>query len=186
MRTNLGAKPLLLPQPVLVIGTYDKDDNPDIMLAAWGSVADYDKIFLCIDHTHKSGENILLNKSFTVSIGTKDFVKNIDYIGLVSLHDEKDKIINSKFTTIKSNFVKGPIINELPLTLECEVLNYDTTTDYILAKVVNTSIEEQYLTNGKVDIDKLKPILYDAINHTYRSFGDVCGYAFKDGNELKK
>lgn len=44
MRKDFKPNPWLYPMPVLVIGTYDKDNNPNAMTAAWGSIYDYDKL----------------------------------------------------------------------------------------------------------------------------------------------
>lgn len=185
MRKDLGKKALLYPQPVLIIASYDKDFTPDIMTAARGGVADIDKIFICIDHNHKTMENILFHKQFTVSIGTKDFVQSEDYVGLVSLKDDPNKITKSKFTTSKSSKINAPIINELPLTLECELISFDETTDYLFARIINVSCEEAILKeNGKIDLSKLQPIIYDTSNHQYVSIGEPCGEAFKDGKAL--
>lgn len=84
MRVSLGKKAHIYPQPGIVVASYDENNNPDIMLAVRGGVSDIDKIFICIDHNHKTMENILKQKVFTVSIGTSKYVKNIDYVGLAS------------------------------------------------------------------------------------------------------
>lgn len=186
MRKNLGSKALLYPQPVLLLGTYDEHEVPDIMVAAWGSVSDYDKIFICLDKTHKTTSNILLNKAFTVSIGVRKFVINEDYLGIVSANDEPNKVKKSSFTTTKSEFVNAPLINELPLTLECELISYDDEKEHLFGKIINVSVDESILKeNGKIDVAKLDPIIYDTSNHKYLSIGEVIGCAFKDGEKNK-
>ncbi len=185
MKINLGTKALIYPQPVLLIASYDASYTPDIMTAVWGGVADIDKIYICIDHNHKTMENILVQKEFTVSIGTSDYVKNADYVGIVSLKNDKNKIQKSGFTLTPSSKVKAPIINELPLTLECELISFEPETDYLFARVVNVLCEENILTeNKKIDIKKLKPLIYDTSNHKYLGVGEPVGDAFKDGKNL--
>lgn len=185
MKISLGTKALFYPQPVLLISSYDASLSPNIMTAVRGGVADIDKIFICIDHNHKTMENILLHKEFTVSIGTSDYVKNADYVGIVSQKKEINKVEKSGFTLTKSENVKAPIINELPLTLECELISFDSSTDYLFGRVVNVLCEENILTeNKKIDLRKLKPLIYDTSNHKYVSVGEDVGDAFKDGKLL--
>ena len=92
MRKNFGAKPFLYPQPVMVIASYGKDGTPDAMNAAWGGIAGGDKIFLCLSSNHKTVENILERKAFTVSVADEAHLVEADYVGLVSGNDVPDKL----------------------------------------------------------------------------------------------
>lgn len=185
MRKNLGVKQLLYPQPVLMIATYDENSNPDIMVAAWGSIADYDKVFISISKDHKTTKNILLNKAFTISMAIKKFVVNEDYLGIVSANEKDDKVKHSSFSTTKSNFVNAPLINELPLTIECELLSYDESKEFLYGKIINVSCDESILKeNGRIDMTKFEPLIFDPSNHKYYSFGEIVGSAFSDGEKL--
>ena len=121
MRKDLGSKPFLYPQLVMIIGTYDKDNNPNAMNAAWGGMADYDKVMVCMSN-HKTTENIDLHKEFTINIADKDHVVESDFVGIVSQNKVKDKMEKSGFTVSKAPNVNAPIINELPICLECRLL----------------------------------------------------------------
>lgn len=184
MRKNFGVKTYLYPQPVLVIGTYDKDGKPNVMTAAWGGISDYDKLTIALAK-HKTTENILTNKAFTVSIGTKKEVAACDYVGLVSANDEPNKFKKSGFTASKSEFVNAPIINELPLTIECELLDFNAETEVLVGKIVNVSADESILTNGNIDLNKFEVITYDPANHKYIALGEEVADAFKIGTNLK-
>ena len=184
MRKNFGVKTYLYPQPVLVIGTYDKDGKPNVMTAAWGGISDYDKLTIALAK-HKTTENILTNKAFTVSIGTKKEVVACDYVGLVSANDEPNKFKKSGFTASKSEFVNAPIINELPLTIECELLDFNAETEVLVGKIVNVSADESILTNGNIDLNKFEVITYDPANHKYIALGEEVADAFKIGTNLK-
>lgn len=92
MRKNFGAKPFLYPQLVMVIASYGKDGTPDAMNAAWGGIAGGDKIFLCLSSNHKTVENILERKAFTVSVADEAHLVEADYVGLVSGNDVPDKL----------------------------------------------------------------------------------------------
>ena len=184
MRKNLGIKPYLYPQLVMIIGTYDKDGKPNAMNAAWGGMADYDKVVVCMS-SHKTTENIEITKEFTISIGDASHVVECDYVGIVSANQEPNKMEKSKFSTSKAEFVNAPIINELVLCLECKLLKV-LEEDLYLAQIVNVNADESILDeNGKVSLEKFIPISYDPSTHGYYKVSGRVGNAFKDGNKLK-
>lgn len=185
MRKNFGAKAFLYPQPVLIIATYDENGTPDAMNAAWGCICDYDKILLCLAAEHKTVENLLKRKAFTVSPADATHVVAEDYVGVVSANKVPDKFAKAGFHASKSAFVDAPIIDELPMTLECELESFDEETEWVVGKIVNVSAEEAVLTDGKIDPEKLQPICFDPVNYAYHKLGVKVGNAFKDGLSLK-
>lgn len=183
MRKNLGAKPYLFPQPVLIIGTYDENGNPNAMNAAWGGIVGPNEIILCLS-SHKTTDNIMLNKAFTVSIGDAPHTTACDYVGIVSANKEPDKMAKAGFTTEKSSFVNAPIINELPLVMECELEK--VLDGRILGKIINVSVDESILADdGQVSLDKFSPITFDTAHNGYYRLGEKVGNAFSDGAKLK-
>ena len=186
MRKDFGVKTYIYPQPVLIIGTYDENNIPDAMNAAWGGISDEDQISICISSEHKTTKNILLNKAFTVSSVTKKYVVECDYFGIESGNKVTNKIEKAKMHTTKSKFVNAPIIDELPLSLECELISYDESTCILKGKIVNVSIDDSILNEqNKIDINKFEPISFDPINLKYLLVKDVVGNAFKDGIKIK-
>ncbi len=184
MKKNFGAKPYLFPQPVMIIGTYDENGKANAMNAAWGGIVGADEIMIDLS-SHKTTDNILLNKAFTVSVGDEEHLTACDYVGLVSANKEENKMEKAGFTVTKSSFVNAPVINELPLTLECELTDVIGGSKF-LGKIVNVSIDERVLgDDGELSLDKFTPITYDAVHHGYYRLGDRVGNAFKDGNVLK-
>ena len=166
MSKNLGAKPMLVPQPVMMIGTYDADGNANVMNAAWGGIVGANEIIFDLG-SHKTTENIKLNKAFTVAIADAEHVAACDYVGIVSANDEPDKMKKAGFTTRKSEFVNAPVINELSLTMECKL------KDRILGD------------DGEITYEEFHPIVFDTIGHGYFALGDRVGDAFSEGNKLK-
>lgn len=183
MRKNLGNKALVYPQLVLVISTYNADGTADAMTAAWGGVRDANKVFIVLDESHRTTQNLLRDGAFVVNIGDEENVVACDYVGLVSANDCPDKMEKACFTVTESQFVKAPVINELKLALECKVESF--SDEVLIGEVVNVSAKEEILTDGKVDVAKLKPITYDSAGHNYVALGDIVGKAFCDGNKLK-
>jgi len=184
MKTNLGKKTILYPMPVLMVGTYDRKGKPDVMAAAWGGIFNDGMVCLCLDKGHKTVSNLKERKAFTVAIADAGHVTECDYLGIVSAHDESDKVAKAGFTATKSANVDAPVIEELPLTLECQLESYDDTTEQAVGRIVNVIADDSILTEGKVDPAKLKAITYDPENHTYIQLGQVVGKAFSDGNKL--
>ena len=185
MRKNFGSKTWLYPMPVLIVGTYDENGIPDAMNAAWGGIYDTNMVMVCLDDSHKTTENIKKTRAFTVSFATVNTVVPCDYVGIVSANDEPDKFTKAGFHAIKSEFVNAPVIEELPMTVECELLKFNED-GICIGRIVNVSADESILDeNGKIDAKKLDPIIYDSVTHAYWNFGEKVGKAFSDGNKLK-
>ncbi len=186
MRKNFGAKTMCYPMPVYIIGTYNADGTPNAMNAAWGGISEEAEISICVDSSHKTAENLVARRAFTVSMATAQYVTACDYVGLVSGNKEPDKFSKAGFHATKSGFVDAPLIDELPMALECQLISYDPETCRLVGKIVNVSADESVLgENGKVDVAKLRPITYDSMNHTYLVLGERVGNAFSDGLKLK-
>ena len=186
MRKNFGAKEMCYPMPVFIIGTYNEDGTPNAMNAAWGGVTEEAQLTICVDAEHKTAENVLARKAFTVSMGTATQVAACDYVGIVSGNKEPDKFAKAGFHATKSEFVDAPLIDELPMALECELISYDPESCHLVGKVVNVCVDEAYLdAKGKVDVAKLQPITFDPVHHHYLALGEKVGQAFHDGLVLK-
>ena len=186
MRKNFGAKEMCYPMPVFMIGTYNEDGTPNVMNAAWGGVTEEAQLTICVDAEHKTAENVMARKAFTVSMGTAACVKACDYVGIVSGNKVPDKFAKAGFHATKSGFVDAPLIDELPMALECELISYDPESCHLVGKVVNVCVDEAYLDEkGKVDVAKLQPITFDPVHHQYLVLGEAVGQAFHDGLALK-
>ena len=185
MRKNFGAKTWLYPMPVLIVGSYDEQNVPNAMNAAWGGIYDTNQIMVCLAHDHKTTENIRKSGAFTVSFATADTVVSCDYVGIVSANDVPDKFARAGFHACESELVHAPIIAELPLTLECKLIKFNED-GICIGEIVNVSADESILDEqGRVDAQKLAPICYDSVTHAYRLLGDRVGQAFSDGKKLK-
>lgn len=186
MRKNFGAKPMCYPMPVYIIGTYNADGTPNAMNAAWGGISEDKEISICVSAEHKTTENILARKAFTVSMATAKHVTACDYVGVVSGNKVPDKFAKAGFHDTKSEFVDAPLIDELPMAVECRLVSYDPESCRLVGEIVNVSADESVLNEeGKVDSGKLQPITYDPMNHYYLALGEKVGHAFKDGFTLK-
>ncbi len=186
MRKNFGAKAILYPMPVLIIGSYDESGKPNAMNAAWGGISEETEISICVSDTHKTAENIIKTGAFTVSIADRNNLVAADYVGIVSGNKEPDKLTKCSWTAQKSEFVNAPLFKELPLALECNLKSYDKDSCRLVGEIVNVCADESILdTDGKVDLEKFSPITYDPIHHTYRVLGEVVGRAFSDGKNIK-
>ena len=185
MRKNFGSKTWLYPMPVLIVGTYDENGTPNAMNAAWGGIYDTGLVMVCLADDHKTTENINKTGAFTLSFATVDTVVPCDYVGIVSANDVPDKFRRAGFHERKSEYVNAPIIEELPMTVECRLSKFNED-GICIGEIVNVSADESVLDEqGKIDARKLHPILYDSAAHAYWSFGERVGSAFSDGKKLK-
>ena len=186
MRKNFGAKAWTYPQPVFIIATYGEDGTPDAMNAAWGGISEANEISMCLSAGHKTVKNILARKAFTVSMADAAHVAECDYVGVVSANQVPDKLERAGFHTTRSEFVDAPVIDELPMAVECRLLSYDEKTCRLVGEIVNVSADESVLSpDGKIDPVKLAPITFDPVNNAYLKLGEKVGNAFKDGLKLK-
>ena len=181
-RVNFGPKPLMFPQPVLIIATYDEEGKPNAMNAAWGITTDFSEITISLSE-HKTTDNLAVRGAFTVSMATEDYVTACDYVGIESGRKVPDKFDRAGFHAIPSNFVDAPLIKELPMALECRVKSF--TDGILIGEIVNVCADEGVLTDGKIDVRKLRPISFDPMGSAYFGIGDKVGDAFSDGARLK-
>lgn len=184
MKKDFGKQTYVFPMPVLIIGTYNADGTPNAMNAAWGGIHNTNEIGICIDGSHKTMENILAKKEFTVSFADAAHVTACDYVGIVSGNNVADKVAKAGFTVTPSDKVNAPIINELPMCLECRLISHDPASDYVVGEIINVSAEENVLTDGKIDVAKLGIITYDPVGHNYVELGNAVAKAFSAGKEL--
>ena len=188
MRKNIKVTEAIFPMPVLMVATYNYDGTVNVMNAAWGTMVSRDIVALNLTETHKTVQNIKARKAFTVRIADAKHVVEADYFGVESGKNVADKLAASGLTAVKSENVDAPIINEFPLCLECEFIEYQGG-EYglgVIGKVVNTTADERVLKNDKVDITAVEAITFDPYTHGYYKVTERVGDAFKDGLKLKK
>lgn len=182
-RINFGPKPWVVPMPVLIVGTYDENGVPNAMNAAWGMISDFKEISISMSE-HKTTENFTKTGAFTVSFATVETLVACDYVGIETATKVPDKFARAGFHATKSEYVNAPLIDELPVALECVVKSLED--GILIGDIVNVSADESVLTDGEVDMNKFKPIAYNPMTHKYETMGDAVGRAFFDGKKLQE
>ena len=173
--------------PVLMIATYNDDGSIDVMNAAWGTMQARGTVALNLTETHKTVENIKARKAFTVSIADADHMVEADFFGDVSGKTEPDKFAKSGLTASKAEFVDAPVVNEFPICMECEFVEYQHN-EYgcgVIGKVVNITADDKVMVNGKIDMSLVNAIAFDPYTHGYYKVSERVGEAFSDGLKLK-
>ena len=185
---SFGSKPWMLPQPVLIIGTYDEDGTPNAMNAAWGGQWDRGEIMISMG-AHATTENLVRCADFTVAFATKETMVASDFVGIVSAKNDPDKMKKAGWTAVKSDNVDAPVFADFPMTLECRIKHKIDESEegyYIVAEVVNILVDENYLTEeGQPDVAKMQLITYEPVSHSYVALGEKVGDAFDAGKKLK-
>ena len=182
MKKNLGPQPFIYPMPVFILGTYDEKGNPDAMNAAWGGTYDTNMVTVSLSK-HQTTDNLEAKKCFTVAFGTRKTLVACDYVGIVSAKAEKEKIKKSGLTPVKAPHIDAPMFEEFPLTLECEVVSFVDGT--LIGRIVGTVVDDEVLTDGKIDPKKMEAIVYEPVTHKYLLAAEAVGQAFHDGLALK-
>lgn len=185
---NFKPKAWLLPQPVLIIGTYNADGTPNAMNAAWGGQWDMTEIMISMG-SHATTANLNRCPDFTVAFATTNTLTASDYVGIVSAMTHPDKIAKTGWNASKAENVNAPVFDCFPMTLECRIKDklYESETGYyIIAEIVNIVCDEKYLAeDGKPDVEKMQLITFDPIHNGYITLGKRIGNAFSDGKALK-
>ena len=189
MKKSIGAKTIVFPTPVFIVGTYDKAGKPNAMAVAWGGICCSDPPCVSValrEATYTYG-NLMERKAFTISIPSEKYIKEADYFGIVSGRKE-DKFAAAKLTPVKSEFVDAPYVKEFPFVLECALLEHvkiGLHTQFI-GEIKDIKVEEALLAkDGSPDIDKIKPFIFNPANRTYYGIGKYLADAFSVGREKK-
>lgn len=187
MRKNLGAKPYIVPQPVFVIGSYGENNIPNAMIAVWGGISNETEITICLSNKRKTADNIIARKAFTVSLADAEHIVSCDFVGITTGKKLPDKFSQAGFHATKSEFVDAPLIEELPVALECRVKSYDPATWRLIGEIVNISVDERVLDEkGHVSLAKFSPVAYDWMTRSYLRLGEKVADAYRTGLALKK
>ena len=180
-------KGFFAPLPVLIIGTYNANGTPNAMNAAWGGQIGMSQISVSLSGSHKTTENIKLNKEFTVAYAAADQIAACDYVGIVSGNNEENKLEKCGFTVTKSDKVNAPVIDQLPVTIECKVIDIQEEfgETRVVAEVVGLKADENVLTDGKVDYGEAGLVIYDTATKCYRKVGDSVAAARSAGKKFQ-
>ena len=184
MKKNLGVKPYLFPMPVLMISTYNEDDTVNVMNMAWGGICAENLVALNITETHKTAQNIKKRGAFTLSIADVAHMAEADFFGMASGNKMPDKFTKSGLTAVKSDRVDAPIVEAFPITLECKVVDQQSS-EYgfrVLGEILNVVAEESVLDDrGNVNPAKLNAFVFDQFQHGYYAIGEKIGEAWNSG-----
>lgn len=189
MKKELAVNPYLFPMPVLMIATYGDDGKVDVMNMAWGGICAEDMVSLNISEDHKTSANIKKTNAFTLSIADVDHLEAADFFGIATGNKMEDKFERSGLTAVKSQKVNAPIIDEFPLTLECEVVEYKNEVYgfHVIGRIVGVLAEAHVLNEkGKVDPKKLNAFVFDQFQNGYYAIGEKVGQAWNSGAGLMK
>lgn len=189
MKTKLKPRPILTPQMIQMIATYNEDGSVNLMNAAWGGQLTGNVFILSLDESHKSVANIRRELCFTLGLPSRKEIVDCDYVGLVSGNEDPNKFAKTKLHAIPSEVVHAPIIDEFPLTFECKVLRIiedDELGFYVLGEVQDILVSAEYRgEDGGFDVDKMDLCFFSPLDNTYRAYGEVVAKAFSVGKERK-
>ncbi len=188
MKKSFGAKTLVFPTPVWVVGTYDKEGRPNIMAVAWGGICCSRPpcVAVSLRKATYSYSSIVGRKAFTVSVPSEDYAVQADYVGIASGKDG-DKFAAAGLTPVRSDLVDAPYVGEFPLVLECSLLHtieIGLHTQFI-GEILDVKAEESVLgEKGFPDIEKVRPLLFEPEVNTYHGVGRFIGKTYKIGRRI--
>ena len=178
MLKNFGSQPWLYPMPVLMVSAYAEDGTPCSMAIGWCGILDPSHLSLCLMEGHRTTEAILSSGAFTAGVADVSHLEACDYLGSVSGKDVPDKVARSGLHPVRSQYVNAPILEDLPLTLECRLESFDPETGRLIGQIVNVCAEESVLDDdGHIDADRFQALAYDPCSNSYRKLGTWAGVA---------
>jgi flavin reductase (DIM6/NTAB) family NADH-FMN oxidoreductase RutF len=184
----MGPQTLIYPMPALLVGA-NVDDKPTFMTVGWGGIANGEPpiISIAIRHQRYTLKGVKQNMTFSVNIPSTDMVKETDYCGIMS-GAKVNKVKVCQFKVFYGKLDTAPLIEQCPINLECDVLHILDLGSHslVIGRIKETHISDSCLTDGKPDVNKIKPFVYTtAPASQYQSFGGVIAKAFSIGKELK-
>ncbi len=185
MKTSLGAQTLIFPTPVWCVGTYDKKGNPNVMTIAWGGICCSKPpcVTISLRKATYTYSSILEREAYTLSVPSREYVKEADYFGIVSGR-EVNKFQETGLTPVKSDLVDAPYVGEFPLVLECKLIHHfeiGLHTQFI-GEIMDVKADEEVLDgSGNPDIMKISPIVYATKSRSYHQIGGPIGKAYEIG-----
>ena len=188
MKKSFGARTLVFPTPVWVVGTYDKEGRPNIMAVAWGGICCSRPpcVAVSLRKATYSYSSIVGRKAFTVSVPSEEYAVQADYVGIASGKDG-DKFAATGLTPVRSDLVDAPYVEEFPLVLECRLLHtieIGLHTQFI-GEILDVKVEESVLgEKGMPDIEKVRPLLFEPEVNTYHGVGKYVGKTYKIGRQI--
>lgn len=187
MKKDLGIVDAIYPMPVLMVAAYDENGKVNVMNAAWGQIADDDKVIIFIGEGKKTWLNILASKAFTVALADEKHMDVADFFGIVSGNKIDDKFERTGYHAVRSDKVNAPIIEEFPVVMECELLEHlkDEYVSAIVGRIVNVKADEEVLDEkGKVDVTKTRALIFDQFRSGYYVTGEKVGQAWNAGKDI--
>lgn len=180
-------KGFFAPLPVLIIGTYDENGNPNAMNAAWGGQIGMSQVSVSLSSKHKTTANIKLNKEFTIAYATAEQIAACDYVGVASGNNVGNKLEKCGLTVTRSDKVNAPVIDQLPVTIECKVIDIQEEfgETRVVAEVIGLKADESVMTDGKVDYSKVGLVIYDTVSKSYRTVGESVAAARSVGKKFE-
>ena len=187
MKQSLGAKTILYPTPVVVVGTYDKQEKPNMMTVGWIGVCCSKPpcVAVSLRKATYTYSNIVERGAFTVNVPSEKYIKETDYVGIAS-GKKVEKFSATKLTPVKSDLVDAPYVNEFPLVLECKLLHtieIGLHTQFI-GEILDAKADDSVLEKGVPNMKKINPILLVPETWLYYGVGNYLGKAFSIGKQI--
>ena len=187
MKTSLGPKTLHFPTPTCVVGTYDADGKPNVMTAAWSGICCSRPpcVYVSLRKATYTYGAIVARKAYTISIPSEDHIVAVDYFGIATGAKE-DKLARTGLTAVRSELVDAPYVKEFPVVLECKLVRAEELGLHTLfvGEILDVKGNADVMEDGKLDIEKIRPVIYDPARNRYFKVGEYLAKAFTAGKEL--
>ena len=158
------------------------------MTIAWGGICSSQPpcVMVCVRKATHTHAGIVQRAAYTVNIPSRTQVSEADFAGMVSGR-EHDKFAECGFTAVRSTLVDAPYIGEVPLVLECRVVQTHQVGIHTMfvGEILDVKADDSVLRDGRaLDMLKVSPIIYDASTRSYFAVGDALGPGWELGKAI--
>ncbi len=185
-KTKQGPGNFLWPMPVVLVGANVKGRANFLAIAYVGIVNHTPPMIeVALRKNRFSSEGIKENKSFSVNAASAAMVEATDYCGIYS-GAKVDK--SQVFEVFYGQLGSAPMIEESPFNLECKlvkVLDFGGSHEVFIGEIMETYSSEDYMNEGRPDIGKIEPLVYDAGSLSYWTLRDKLARAFQIGKDYQ-
>ena len=186
-KTSVGAKTIHFPTPACVVGTYDAQGKANVMTAAWSGICCSRPpcVYVSLREATYTHAAIKARGCFTISIPSETYIEAVDYFGIASGRDQ-DKLKTAGLTATRSELVDAPYVTEFPVAIECRLehtVELGLHTQFV-GQILDVKGDPDVFTDGRLDILKIRPPLYDPARNRYFGVGDYLAKAFTAGKGL--
>lgn len=176
----------LYPMPTTLVGA-NVAGKPNFLTVAHVGILTHGTpqyLSIGLGKIHYTNGGIRENKTFSICLPSVELMVQTDYCGMVT-GGKTDKA--ALFDIFYGQLETAPMIRQCPVNMELrlhDILDY-VTHDIMIGELIRTYADERVIVGGRVDIARVRPLLFDIASKKYWSLGRPVGDCWSSGEILR-